>query len=1120
MNDAQERPPRIRRHGRRGIAFVLVLALLLTLKIVNYGDQHALHFDTIATSTKDLAKQVRQWYNNTSAFHQCDSGTKIDVAGGYVCFSGDVNSVYDRIYSSYRAVGGDKATPYPDTILPNRSAADALLHNQVAIPRFDPVTADPSTDWSTLDEGSNYWRFYYYSLRQTVPLTLAYEDTGNAAYADKAQSMIDGFEAGSATSKLMWEDPHSVAFRALSLVWQWWNLREAHRLTQVESAALLAEIGKTADFLASPNNFQPDYNHGLNEATALLAVAVDFPDLPGAQAWLTTALDRIESERTTLIDADGSLLESSAYYHFYALSKLWQLRNYATSNNISLGEGFNATLDSMIDFGTQLIRPDGSVPLLGASLATTIHRKGAFAQIAESHPAFMYAVTQGAEGTAGLGPGRTFPAAGLTVLQDGGTGAAARPGRDYLTFNVGAYRSLHNHLDLMGVTLFGEGTDLLPDAGLYTYDPGKMFDYFHGTSAHNVVVVDGKDQSPGSVESSGLNTTDGVTVQSAATEAYPGVADQRTLAQVDVGVFLVIDNLAAKESHSYDQTWHFMQGASVTTDGLSITAQGASPLQRVTVRQLSSESVSLVPQPSSSSDPIRGLCSTTYGRSEECAQFSFRQTGTAAAYVTLITAGAADATTSAEYDAGTGVITVVTASGSRSLRITTLTDQARTVSSSPVSAGTTTITPLVPNTASWSVSGGSAGTFENGAPGFSLLGVGRAVATAAFPKTDLAHRDLKLRLRMSGTVSNGHVTFSVASSSTRGRARLNILSLYDLAWAGEWVTLSLPTNSSSALEGRWTAEGSVDWAAIDSVEISVADSGAAPDVRLDLDCLGTTAKQNQAMIAFIFDDGYSSIIPAAQVLHDHGMPANVAVIGRQIATPQRFYLSVKQLLALQNDWGWNMANHTQYHRDLVNYYKTTASLAAFERDLIDGQQRLKSFGLDSAPNWLIYPHGSTTALLDSVVSKYYTFARTTLPGFDSYPFGSPLRIHNFEVHNPNGPDDTSNVLTTPATVSQAIADAKESNATLILTFHRIYSVNGDRPGYPLEYFSQIVDAVAASGVPVKTLSQLDAAYGVQGRNDIVVDAGHLGMQGLEVTSFQAAPGPSDFWHWLGSLFNR
>jgi peptidoglycan/xylan/chitin deacetylase (PgdA/CDA1 family) len=262
----------------------------------------------------------------------------------------------------------------------------------------------------------------------------------------------------------------------------------------------------------------------------------------------------------------------------------------------------------------------------------------------------------------------------------------------------------------------------------------------------------------------------------------------------------------------------------------------------------------------------------------------------------------------------------------------------------------------------------------------------------------------------------------------------------------------------------------------------------------------------QAAVAFVFDDGYESILPAADYMHSYGFAGNVAVIGRATELPNRGYLNVFQLRTLQDQYGWNMANHSQKHLDAVEVY-SQRNLGAYEQDILDGASWLESAGLNSAPNWYIYPHGSTNAELATVVGRFYTFARTVYPGAETFPFGSPLRVKTLELHSPMDSADSASMELTPVShVAAAIQDASKYHHTLIITLHRINSTPSDRPGYPLDNFKQIVDLVHASGIPVKTLSGLDTMQGVTGSNSFTVTPQDPPLITVQVTATQEPTG--------------
>lgn len=1107
---------RVRKRGPRAwLVLVVVLGLLLGTKVVNYAYPHTFTRDNMGNVVESLTERAQSWYVNQAWLHSCGEETQLSVPGGFVCVGDEeAQAPYGEMFRTYQAEGGDAATVYPDLVEPDLEQADALVAHQVKIPRFEPIDVESNANWSELDGPSVYWKFYYYSLRPTVPLTLAYISTGNPAYLDRLHEILDDFSAGTSTDGPAWEDSHAVAFRAITLTWQWWTLRQHHVLSEAQSQELLQQIEECGDFLMDANHFEPNHNHGVNEAAALLNVATVFPDLAHADQWRSVALSRISLVSDYLVEADGFLIENSPYYHFNVLAKLWQVRDFARDNSVDLGPDFGDKLSRMVDAATWMLQPDGYVPELGASLTQQIHRNGVFAEMADASPEFKYVLTQGLEGTAPATSSRTFPTGGLTMFrQSWGEGADFRDA-SFMTFNVGRYRTQHSHYDLMGVTLYGDGGQLLPDAGLYTYQEGDFESYFRGSSAHNVVVVDDTDQQPGLVEAGELVTNNGVTYQAAATSAYPGIKNRRLVAMVDEGVFLVVDRLRGSGNHQFDQTWHLPADSTVSSDARSITSAKGNG-QRIQITQLGDQPVT-VERPESKLDPPTALCSQQYEVALECPEVQFRQTGSKASYVTLITTGETGKQVQASYDAETDSVSITTPSGVRKLDLGATTAVPASASAAPPKAWTGKPDLWAVNSTEWT--GGDGVEFRKfgSRDGFSLSPRTFDVLATTTPEPDaLVKNYLMLRVRFMDVKQSPGVYLDLTSPT--GSVRLRVNSLYDQGGLdNEWVTLTIPTGAASDLPGRWYETGKFDWSNIQTLTFD-SDNSTSTRSRMDLAWIGTVPKQSKAVASIVFDDGYTSILPAAQAMRNRGMPGNVAVIGRNVTQPHKGALTIPELRQLQDEWGWNLASHTQYHRDITVDY-TAANVDSFEEDLLEGQEALSQVGLDSAPNWLIYPHGASNDLLQPIVSKYYTFARTTLPGTDSYPFGDPLRIHNYEIWNSDGTPNSVTKTTKVSDVRKIIADAKASDSTLMLTFHRIKTVPSDRPGYPIKKFKQILNALQQADMPVLTLTELEKYYGVSGQSDLKVDSGQLAQTTLKVELIKETPKPFSLWEALVRIF--
>ena len=1115
MSELYERipdiPVRVRRSGevRTSIRIlaVVVIGLILGIKLLNYMVPGATSVAGVESAISHARARVRAYIRDNPYLHHCGAGqSKLIVSGGWVCAEAHASpTVYDRIYETYPAGPNGKNYVYTSTTTGSKSVADDLLRGVVDMPRYAPVHVGLHPTWRENPFDAVYWRLNYYSLRPTQSLLAAYIQTGDDTYARRLIALDESFFAHDRSpAARAWQDDHAVSFRTMILINDWWRLRQYHQLTETDSALYLRELERTGQFLADRNHYQPEYNHGTNEAAALFDLALNFPTLPHAHTWLALARQRLSQSMDDLVDGDGALIENSPYYHFYTLDKYWQILAFADRFHYTIAPNFRARLRQMITYATYILQPDSSVPLLGASLTSVIHAHGSFAQMAEANPYFQYVLTHGEKGKV---PPRTsvlFPHTGQTILRSGWGRGSTFEHQSFLTFNVGSYRTPHSHLDILGITLFGAGTQLLSDAGLYTYNPGRMHAYFRGTSAHNTVVVDGKNQAQGAAAEGRFVDTDGIAYQTGTSQLYEGVTHRRLVMMIDRTHFLVVDRLSSTARHRYDQMFHLAPGAIVRRRGLTITGEYPEAKTSITLQQLDPRGLSASVVSGRLHPTILGLCSLTYQKAVPCPAISYESRGVDARFTTLLTIGPPDPAFHISYARdGSGRLSIRDHARQLTIRLSessaTATVATATHPNPPKVKG---LAPL-PNS---EVSADSTNWRDGGgAPVRPLRIDGRLalplVATGVTPavleddavRADLSKRNLWIEVRDTNIKDLGELEIQLSNDHWRTTMTDSLEDGYPSRYAGEWLNLSLGRALSRRSSSRWSVSGAgpFDWSRIDGVRVQIeATRGAARMPSFALGGVMSIPQQPEGVVSFVFDDGYSSILPAAAYMHRMGLPGNVAVIGKYVELPTNTHLTRHDLLHLQNDWGWNMANHTQAHVDAVVTYWPERRLGAYEEDIIGGALFLEKAGLNSAPNWLIYPHGSTNAGLDKVVRRFYRFARTTDYQPEAFPFGNPLRVKTLEISSPTDSEaGGAGVTTSPAEVLQAVADAKRFHTTLILTFHRIHALRSDRPGYPISLFRAIVNGVVRSHIAVTTLSGLDRLMGVPENNRIVVHPG-------------------------------
>ncbi|MDP3792913.1 MAG: heparinase II/III family protein [bacterium] len=531
------------------------------------------------------------------------------------------------------------------------AVANNFLEDIYVIERSNPVKIKPLT-WEEDPYQDKYWRFVYYSLRQTSHLLYAWVETGDERYYNKLVEIVESFIEKGMEKEHVWEDYHGVAFRAMTLTNIYKKFEKHDAFPSPEFRQKLATaISTHGNFLFDEHHYEANYNHGVTEAAALFLMAINFPDLPHSQEWLETGRQRLHKGLVEIVDSDGVLIENSPYYHFYVLEKYWDIYKYSKEFDVKISEQFDDRINKMINYATFILQPDLSVPLLGASLEKRINLSGVYAEMARLNPNFLYVLTRGEMGKIPSKKVISYPDAGQVIMRSGWYKGEKFGNQTQLTFDIGPYRTNHSDLDALSFSLYGQGVSLMPDAGLYTYENGPYREYFHGSMAHNTVTVDGKSQKEGKPILGNFAEGEDWTYQSAQHDLYDGVTHQRAIALLGDKFVLIIDNLLSEYQHDYEQVFHLFPDANLEIDGLHVTAFGDSKNKSITIHQLIQDGL-LVSHFKGETSPPKGLCSTQYEISVPCSMISYKQTGKSAQYITLLQIGENDESLTVNYKDG------------------------------------------------------------------------------------------------------------------------------------------------------------------------------------------------------------------------------------------------------------------------------------------------------------------------------------------------------------------------------------------------------------------------------------------------------------------------------------
>ena len=268
-------------------------------------------------------------------------------------------------------------------------------------------------------------------------------------------------------------------------------------------------------------------NHLLGEQVGLFVAATTWPVWPEADRWRREAHLALEREAMLQIAPDGVNREQAIWYQHEVADLMLVAGLVGRANGTEFSAGFWSRFEAMLEFMASIMDGGGHVPALGdaddaeitglrpgrdggvyASLLATgavLFGRGDFKAKAGAfddksrwllgdHAAGVFSTIEPVRH--GLPPRRSFRHGGYFVLgSDFETPQEVRIVAD--TGPLG-YLSIaaHGHADALAFTLSVAGEEILIDPGTFVYQGApKWREYFKGTSAHNTMRIDGRDQS-------------------------------------------------------------------------------------------------------------------------------------------------------------------------------------------------------------------------------------------------------------------------------------------------------------------------------------------------------------------------------------------------------------------------------------------------------------------------------------------------------------------------------------------------------------------------------------------------------------------------------------------------
>ncbi|MEX0928989.1 MAG: alginate lyase family protein [Balneolales bacterium] len=468
-------------------------------------------------------------------------------------------------------------------------AADSIVRDIITIQRVSdqiPRLENGHLDWHHTGPENDLEYAWLHNRHSTVSTMLrAWYDTGNPKYARHIDHYIKDWIISSwpyplvASRTAMWRGLE-VRGRARSWMPVFYNLMDTGYLSPATQLLILSSLPEHAHYL---RNFHGGGNWLTMEILALATVATAWPEYKKAPEWLEYSIGTMAESMKEQVYPDGVQTELTSHYHRVALSSFDQFLEIKNLADISLPDFYTDTIEDMWNYLAVTMRPDGSGVLNNDSDRT--YNRELIKRAAASHNRedWLHIASNGESGTEPVGgPSFVFPWAGQVISRSG-----YGPDAHWSFFDIGPWGSGHQHNDKLHLSVSAFGRDLLVDGGRFAYRgelANRFGRYARSSFSHNLVLIDGKGQSPGPrigrepVPETSYKITGEYDFASSSFSDFIDLEGEghhtRSLFYVRGEFWVVVDHIKTDRPREVETLWHWHPGSSVTegTNGLVATA--------------------------------------------------------------------------------------------------------------------------------------------------------------------------------------------------------------------------------------------------------------------------------------------------------------------------------------------------------------------------------------------------------------------------------------------------------------------------------------------------------------------------------------------------------------------
>ncbi|NRQ37217.1 hypothetical protein HII36_36075 [Nonomuraea sp. NN258] len=341
--------------------------------------------------------------------------------------------------------------------LPGTPTADDVMRGEISLVGLPAVKLGKKINWSQSPYGNRSWEFVFQSLRWMGALVVAYENSGEQRYLDRATEIAKDWAANNkpgarGTRSYVWKD-HPTSLRTQPLL-----CLSMH----VNDGWLKDSLADHARLLSDARLYKKGHNHGIDQDIALMGIGCRF----GRKDWSDLAAKRLTGTVKLDVDSQGALMEQAPRYAVYVYGRLQVAMTNMKACDRKVPGDVAERAEMLKDFIAHSTMPNGFMVPLGDGSAETEPK------METGTPDKKVKVYK-----AGYVFGRT----------DWG-----KPDSAYYSLRFGPGMKFHGHEDHLGVTYYAQGRDILVDAGFHSYEKSTYRYWTLSHEAHNVPTVVGE----------------------------------------------------------------------------------------------------------------------------------------------------------------------------------------------------------------------------------------------------------------------------------------------------------------------------------------------------------------------------------------------------------------------------------------------------------------------------------------------------------------------------------------------------------------------------------------------------------------------------------------------------